>query len=175
MPVHEQQIVYHDESHLHAVLTRLSELPPLVTPGKIEVARKRLVAAARGDAFLLLGGDCAESFDDTTDQIIHQKLELLDSQARRLEVAIGRPVQIIARMAGQYSKPRSTLTETTSSGRKVSAFRGHNINGPDLADREPDPKKLLLGYWHSVAILHKVGSSRYAATTTSKCVRNEYR
>ncbi|KAG8426771.1 hypothetical protein J3459_007819 [Metarhizium acridum] len=158
-PVHELRIIYADESHLHAVLTRLSELPPLVTPARIEAARKRYAAAARGEAFLLLGGDCAESFDDTKDHIIAQKIELLYSQARRIEAATGLPVHIMARIAGQYSKPRSKLTEITSDGREVSAFRGHNVNGPAITDREPDPNRLLHGYWHSVAILHKLVST----------------
>ncbi|EFY85515.1 class II DAHP synthetase family protein [Metarhizium acridum CQMa 102] len=169
-PVHEQRIIYADESHLHAVLTRLSELPPLVTPARIEAARKRYAAAARGEAFLLLGGDCAESFDDTKDHIIAQKIELLYSQARRIEAATGLPVHIMARIAGQYSKPRSKLTEITSDGREVSAFRGHNVNGPAITDREPDPNRLLHGYWHSVAILHKLVSTGVPLATAHEAL-----
>lgn len=161
MPVHIQQVVYKDEPLLEQVLGQLSKLPAMVTPEKIETARKHYAAAARGEAFLLVGGDCAESFDDTTDHIIGQKMDLLANQAGHIESVTGIPVHATARLAGQYSKPRSQLMETTPDGRKVHAFRGHNVNGFAVSDREPDPKRLLLGYWHSLAVLHKLASSRY--------------
>ncbi|KAL2127448.1 hypothetical protein VTI74DRAFT_10701 [Chaetomium olivicolor] len=123
MPVHMQQVVYKDERLLEEVLSRLSELPPLVKPEKIEAARQLHAAAARGEAFLLVGGDCAESFDDTKDDIFGRKLGLLVNQAQYIDSVTGLPVHITARLAGQYSKPRSQLMETLPDGRQVHAFR----------------------------------------------------
>lgn len=160
MPVHAQQAVYEDDQLLEDVLSRLAGLPPLVNPDDVEAARAHYAAAARGEAFLLVGGDCAESFDDTKDHIIGQKMNLLANQARHIESTTGVTVHITARLAGQYSKPRSQLMETLPDGRQVHAFRGHNINGAAESDRKPDPKKLLHGWWHSLAVLHKLKSSR---------------
>ncbi|KAF2806141.1 class II DAHP synthetase family protein [Mytilinidion resinicola] len=164
MPIHEQGIAYPDMAHLNHVLQRLAELPPLVSPASIESAREQHAAAARGEAFLLVGGDCAESFDDIKTDIISQKVSLLANQANHIEAVTGLPVHVTGRMAGQYSKPRSQLIETLADGRRVSAFRGHNINGPDIADREPDPQRLLPGYWHSVAIMHVLSTAEKVHT-----------
>lgn len=161
MPVHAQQVVYKDQRLLEDVLDRLAGLPPLVTPDDIEVARIHHAAASRGEAFLLVGGDCAESFEDTKDDIVAQKMDLLVHQAQHIEHTTGIPVHITARLAGQYAKPRSQLMETLPDGRQVHAFRGHNINGPSISDREPNPEKLLHGWWHSLAVLHKLRSSTY--------------
>lgn len=164
MPVHEQQVVYKDEKHLDDVLERLSQLPPLVSTHRIDEARNAFKEAAHGRAFILIGGDCAESFADTTEELIRHKIELLVRQAKRLEAVNGRPVYTIGRIAGQYSKPRSKLTETLPDGRQVPAFRGHNINGAAIEDREPDPRKLMHGYWHSIAILYRIQSAEYVAS-----------
>jgi 3-deoxy-7-phosphoheptulonate synthase len=160
MPVHMQQVAYKDEELLDRSLASLSELPALVTPEAIEAAREKYLAAAQGEAFILVGGDCAENFSDVKDHIIGQKMDLLSNQAQAIESVTGIPVHITARLAGQYSKPRSQLMETLADGSQVHAFRGHNINGHALTEREPDPKRLLQGYWHSLAVLHKLASSR---------------
>ncbi|ORY10767.1 hypothetical protein BCR34DRAFT_625132 [Clohesyomyces aquaticus] len=154
MPLHEQIISYQDKNHLQNVLKRLAELPPLVSPTAIESAREDYAAAARGEAFILVAGDCAESFEDTTTHISNQKVALLISQARHFEGVMGLPVHITARMAGQYSKPRSQLLETLADGVNVFTFRGHNVNGHKIQNRTPNPDRLLQGYWHSVATLH---------------------
>jgi 3-deoxy-7-phosphoheptulonate synthase len=159
MAVHEQGIAYPDDTHLNQVLDRLSKLPPLVSPASVETAREQYAAAARGEAFLLIGGDCAESFDDIETAIISQKVSLLANQANHIEAVTGLPVHVTGRMAGQYSKPRSQLTEMLPDGCRVSAFRGHNINGSSIDDREPDPERLMRGYWHSVAIMHVLATA----------------
>ena len=171
MPIHEQQIVYQDEKHLNDVLGRLSELPPLVSTVRIDEARNAFKEAALGRAFILIGGDCAESFEDTKEELIRHKIELLIRQAKRLEAVNGRPVYSIGRLAGQYSKPRSKLTEILPDGRQVPAFRGHNINGTAIEDREPDPRKLLHGYWHSIAILHRLQSAEYVTLLNQDAMR----
>ncbi|KAK4141748.1 class II DAHP synthetase [Dichotomopilus funicola] len=162
-PTHAQQVLYPPHTHplLAITLARLADLPPLVNPSTIDTVRSNHAAAARGEAFLLVGGDCAESFDDTTDAIVGLKMDLLNRQAEVLERALGEkvPVHVTARLAGQYSKPRSQLMETLVDGRTVHAFRGHNVNGASAEDREPDPRKLLHGWWHALAVLHKLSSS----------------
>lgn len=173
MPIHMQQVIYEDEVFLKQVLARLSELPGLVSPEQIEAARKHYAEAARGESFILIGGDCAESFDDTKDHIIAQKMDLLNYQAHHIEFVTGLPVHITARLAGQYAKPRSQPMEALPDGRLVHAFRGHNINGPGLSQREPDPRRLLHGYWHSLAVLHKLTSSRYVRREPSLDVKSK--
>lgn len=155
-PVREQNIEYQNENHLSEVLEQLAKLPSLVSQSSIDAARAQYAAASRGEAFILIGGDCAENFSDIKTDIIAQKVRLLASQAHIFERKTGLPVHLTGRLAGQYSKPRSKLLEKLPDGRHVHAFRGHNINGEGIHDREPDPQRLLQGYLHALATLHLV-------------------
>ncbi|KAB8263570.1 DAHP synthetase [Aspergillus pseudonomiae] len=144
-PVIAQAVEYDDPKALESVLNTLSTLPALVSPMKIEIARNSFAAAARGEAFIIQGGDCAESFDDVRLHVIHQKIKLLQEQSHLLVQGLSLPVITVGRIAGQYAKPRSSPWETLEDGTRTHAFRGHNINGSNLGERRPDPYRLLLG------------------------------
>ncbi|KAH8600031.1 class II DAHP synthetase family protein [Bisporella sp. PMI_857] len=141
-----QDIIYPDLLKLEFVASQIRALPSLVSPGAIEDARARLEEAAKGNAFVIQGGDCAESFDDVRGDIIRLKRTLLSRQRQVLEECFHKPVIEIARIAGQYAKPRSQKFEVLSDGSVITPFKGHNINSPDTQARTPDPRRLLVGY-----------------------------
>lgn len=149
-----QAIEYPDCRELDQICALISRLAPLVLPSEIEGARKAISDVASGKAFIIQGGDCAESFDDLTTEYIAGQLDLLARQAKILSQAMGgREVIQIGRIAGQYAKPRSNPFEVLPSGEKIQAFRGHNVNSEDPKHRTPDPKRLLLGHIHAAATL----------------------
>ncbi|KAL8698654.1 MAG: hypothetical protein Q9201_006452 [Fulgogasparrea decipioides] len=154
--VYAQGVEYHDRSALDKVCRNLQGLPPLVSPARIEEARERFASAARGERFIMQGGDCAESFEDVQLDIINSKTSLLAEQAGLIESKLLLPVTCVGRIAGQYAKPRSSPTETLADGTTVLAFRGHNINGSALDQRRPDPDRLLHGYFYSAVTLNTV-------------------
>ena len=108
----QQQVGYTDTARLQGVLDEMGRLPPLVTSWEIENLRAELVKAARGDAFLLQGGDCAESFDDCRSEPIAAKLKILLQMSLVLVHGSRKPVIRVGRIAGQYAKPRSADNET---------------------------------------------------------------
>ncbi|KAF7128354.1 hypothetical protein CNMCM5793_003084 [Aspergillus hiratsukae] len=152
-PAIAQDIEYKEPLALEDVLRTVGSLPPLVSTVKIELARQHFAAAARGEAFVLQGGDCAESFQDVRPLIVQQKVQLLHEQSRLISGGLGLPVVTVGRIAGQYAKPRSSPFETLPDGSKVYSFRGENVNGFHLDERTPDPNRLLQAYFHSRATL----------------------
>ncbi|GAB5587361.1 hypothetical protein Unana1_02261 [Umbelopsis nana] len=150
-----QDVVYDDQEHFHRVLKKLNHLPPMVTPTEIEELRDQLKEAALGKRFLLQGGDCAELFDYCSQSPIESKLKVLLQMSLVLIWGARTPVVRIARMAGQYAKPRSKPTEMHE-GKEIPSFRGDNVNGFDPSDRQPDPERLLQAYFHSAATLNYV-------------------
>ncbi|RHZ55735.1 class II DAHP synthetase family protein [Aspergillus thermomutatus] len=148
-----QEIEYKEPWALEEVLSTVASLPPLVSTVKIELARQHFAAAARGEAFILQGGDCAESFQDVRPLIVQQKVQLLHEQSRLISDALGLPVVTVGRIAGQYAKPRSCPFETLADGSQVYSFRGENVNGFHPDERTPDPNRLLQAYFHSRATL----------------------
>jgi 3-deoxy-7-phosphoheptulonate synthase len=152
-PAIAQEIEYKDPLALEEVLRTVASLPPLVSPVKIELARKHFAAAARGEAFIIQGGDCAESFQDVRPLIVQQKVQLLHEQSRLISDSTGLPVITVGRIAGQYAKPRSCPFETLADGSQVYSFRGENVNGFHPDDRTPDPNRLLQAYFYSRATL----------------------
>ncbi|KAF4264364.1 hypothetical protein KXW98_001963 [Aspergillus fumigatus] len=152
-PAIAQEIEYKEPLALEEVLRTVASLPPLVSPVKIELARKHFAAAARGEAFIIQGGDCAESFQDVRPLIVQQKVQLLHEQSRLLRDSLGLPVITVGRIAGQYAKPRSCPFETLADGSQVYSFRGENVHGFHPDDRTPDPSRLLQAYFHARATL----------------------
>ncbi|MEO7734640.1 MAG: 3-deoxy-7-phosphoheptulonate synthase, partial [Kofleriaceae bacterium] len=146
----QQQVAYSDQVALARVIEEIGRLPPLVTSWEIERLRKELGRAARGEAFVLQGGDCAESFDDCRSEPIAAKLKILLQMSLVLVHGTRKPVVRIGRIAGQYAKPRSADTETRG-GVTLPAYRGDIINRDPFtpADREPDPTLLLRAYERS--------------------------
>ncbi|KAG1446216.1 hypothetical protein G6F46_011339 [Rhizopus delemar] len=150
-----QDVVYEDQAHFDRVLNKLNRLPPLVSASEIENLKKQLKDAALGNSFLLQGGDCAELFDYCSQEPIEAKLKVLLQMSLVLTWGARTPVVRIARMAGQYAKPRSNPMEMYE-GQEIHSFRGDNVNGYDPKDRKPDPERLLGAYFHSTATLNYV-------------------
>src|SRR6266581_4926653 len=145
-----QQPAYPDPQALTRVLADLSRLPPLVTSWEIENLKQQLAQAARGERFLLQGGDCSETFDDCESSAIASKLKILLQMSLVLVQGGKKRVIRLGRFAGQYAKPRSADTETRG-GVTLPSFRGDMINraGFTPEDRRPDPQLLLRAYERS--------------------------
>jgi 3-deoxy-7-phosphoheptulonate synthase len=152
-----QQPEWPDLGALDAVQKRLSTLPPLVFAGEARSLTAALARVARGEAFMLQAGDCAESFSDATAPAIRDKLKVILQMAAVLTYSSGVPVVKIGRIAGQFAKPRSSATETVG-GVVLPSFRGHIVNddAPDPAARVPDPERMIAAYHQSAATLNLV-------------------
>src|SRR3954463_14517417 len=122
-----QQVGYGNQVRLDQVLTQMARLPPLVTSWEVETLRAELAKPARGEAFLLQGGDCAESFDDCRSEPIAAKLKILLQMSLVLVHGTRKQVVRIGRIAGQYAKPRSADVETRGNV-TLPAYRGDIIN-----------------------------------------------
>lgn len=146
---------YPDPKPLAKATAELNRMPPLVTPNEILKLKAHLADVARGEAFLLQGGDCAELFDYCNQSAIESKIKLLLQMSLVLIWGANKRVVRIGRMAGQYAKPRSSPTENVG-GRQVPCFRGDILNGFDLEERELDPGRLVKAYHHSAATLNYV-------------------
>jgi 3-deoxy-7-phosphoheptulonate synthase len=152
-----QQPQWPDPEELRRVTAELSRAPELVTAAECDRLRERMAAVARGEAFLLQGGDCAETFDGTTTGAIHGKLKTLLQMAVILTYAASVPVVKLGRMAGQYAKPRSKPVETRGAT-TLPVYRGDAVNGQEFtaAARRPDARRLRRMYEASAATLNLV-------------------
>ena len=126
-----------------------------MTPTEICKLKGSLRDVALGKAFLLQGGDCAELFDYCEENSIGSKIKLLLQMSLVLVYGGKKSVVRIARMAGQYAKPRSSPTEVVN-GQRIPSFRGDILNGYDLAERRLDPGRLVLAYYHSASTLNYI-------------------
>ena len=146
---------YPDAQRLHAVEEMLSSRPPLVFAGEAQSLQQRLGAVANGEAFLLQGGDCAESFAEFSANNIRDSFKVLLQMAVVLTYGASMPVVKIGRMAGQFAKPRSAPTEVID-GVELPSYRGDMINGMSFSadERLPDPRRLLRVYEQSSATLN---------------------
>jgi 3-deoxy-7-phosphoheptulonate synthase len=138
-----------------AVVRGLAGLPPLVLAAECDQLKERLAAVARGEAFLLQGGDCAETFAGTTTDSIRGKFQTLLQMAVVLTYAASVPVVKVGRMAGQFGKPRSAATEVRD-GLELPVYRGDAVNGIEFTpeSRTPDPGRLLQAYHCASATLN---------------------
>ena len=148
-----QQPEYSDATALEHALHTVRALPPLVSHGEINTLRGHLAKAARGKAFLLQGGDCAERFADCSKSTIEAKLKILLQMSLVLTWGARIPVIRVGRMAGQYAKPRSSNTETID-GQEMPSYRGDIVNGIQKESRNADPERLVNAYHHSAATLN---------------------
>src|SRR5580692_1519808 len=146
---------YADEAALREVETTLRRYPPLVFAGEARRLQERLAAVAAGKAFLLLGGDCAESFAEFHPNNIRDMFKVLLQMAVVLTFGGGVPVVKVGRMAGQFAKPRSSDVEKQGEV-TLPSYRGDIINGIefDAVAREPDPSRLIQAYSQSAATLN---------------------
>jgi 3-deoxy-7-phosphoheptulonate synthase len=151
----EQQPDWPDRAELERVVKALSSVPPLVFAGEARNLTHRLAQVARGEAFLLQAGDCAESFDTFSADSIRDKLRVILQMAVVLMYSSGVPIVKVGRIAGQYGKPRSSATETDGAI-VLPAFRGHIVNDIAFSEtaRRPDPERLLTAYQQSAATLN---------------------
>ena len=146
---------YPDVQALNTVEDELSHLPPLVFAGEARRLTSALGEVAKGNAFLLQGGDCAESFKEFSADNIRDTFRLILQMAVILTFAGGRPVVKVGRIAGQFGKPRSSAIETIGDV-TLPSYRGDNINGMEFTPeaRIPDPQRLLKAYHQSSATLN---------------------
>ncbi|UWQ13007.1 3-deoxy-7-phosphoheptulonate synthase class II [Aliiroseovarius sp. M344] len=146
---------YTDAAKLAEVEAQLAKYPPLVFAGEAMRLRTLLGRASRGEAFLLQGGDCAESFSDFSADGIRDTFKVMLQMAMVLTFGAKVPVIKVGRMAGQFAKPRSAPTETVG-GVELPSYRGDIINELDFteASRIPDPQKMLQAYTQAAATLN---------------------
>ncbi len=146
---------YTDQAALNAVEAQLSKYPPLVFAGEARSLKKQLAAASRGEAFLLQGGDCAESFDQFSADGIRDTFKVMLQMAMVLTYGAKVPVIKVGRMAGQFAKPRSAPTEVKD-GVELPSYRGDIINELDFTPeaRIPNPGKMLQAYTQAAATLN---------------------
>ncbi|GGO53135.1 3-deoxy-D-arabinoheptulosonate-7-phosphate synthase [Roseovarius pacificus] len=146
---------YTDPAALAEVEARLSHYPPLVFAGEARRLKRELGAASRGEAFLLQGGDCAESFEQFSADAIRDTFKVMLQMAMVLTYGAKVPVVKVGRMAGQFAKPRSAPTETVD-GVELPSYRGDIINELAFTEqaRIPDPNKMLQAYTQAAATLN---------------------
>lgn len=150
-----QQPDWPDDGALGAALAEIAAQPPLVFAGEIRALREQLGEVAAGKAFLLQGGDCAETFAAFTADGIRDKLKVVLQMAVVLTYGARLPVVKVGRIAGQFAKPRSKPTETVD-GTELPAYRGDAVNAVDFTTdaRTPDPDRLVRMYHQSASTLN---------------------
>jgi 3-deoxy-7-phosphoheptulonate synthase len=152
-----QQPSWQDSEVFNASVKELSALPPLVFAGEVDILRERLAAAAQGKAFLLQGGDCAETFEGATADKISARVKTILQMAVVLTYGAAMPVIKMGRMAGQFAKPRSSNDETRD-GVTLPAYRGDIVNGYDFTpeSRAHDASRMLRAYPTSASTLNLI-------------------
>jgi 3-deoxy-7-phosphoheptulonate synthase len=147
-----QQPSWPDEHELRRVSRVLSAKPPLVVTNEVDQLRERLAAVARGEAFLLQGGDCAETFENSTQADIAGKVRVLLQMAVVLTYGASMPVVKLGRVAGQYAKPRSSDIDAFG----FQSYRGDMVNAleQDHELRRPDPNRILQAYSTAASTLN---------------------
>ena len=148
---------YPDPAALAAVEREIAGYPPLVFAGEARTLRQRLAAVSRGEAFLLQGGDCAESFAEFSPDAIRDTFRVLLQMAVALTHGASLPVVKVGRIAGQFGKPRSSAIEEKD-GVTLPSYRGDNINGMAFTEesRTPDPQRLLKAYGQAASTLNLI-------------------
>ena len=153
----KHQPQYPDPEAVQAAVQYLRKMPPLVFAGEADELKKLLGAASRGEAFVLQGGDCAESFAESTAERIRAKIRTILQMAVVLMYGASVPVVKIGRMAGQFAKPRSKPIEARG-GVELASYMGDAVNGVEFtpAAREPNPQRLVQAYQYSAATLNLI-------------------
>ena len=156
-----------DKAGYDTVIAKLSKVPPLVQPSECDRLIELLAAAGRGERFIVQGGDCAERFVDCEPERIAKQFEVLAQMSALIQAHTSTPGVTIARLAGQYGKPRSKPKENVEGFGELYSFKGDNINGYEPKDRKWDARRLLEGYWHSAATLNYVRSLKASDAATA--------
>ena len=151
----KQQPVYEDKEELKRVEKELSTFPPLIFAGEARNLKESLALAGKGEAFIIQGGDCAESFGAFNADTIKNLFKLILQMSVVIAYSSGKPIVKIGRLAGQFAKPRSSDFEEKN-GIKLPSYRGDIIN--DIAftteARKPDPHRMIKAYYHSAATMN---------------------
>ena len=157
---------YEDEKHLNMVLNKIKSFPPLVFAGETRHLKQQLAEVVDGKAFLLQGGDCAESFAEFNPDNIRDYFKLMLQMSLVLTYSASLPVVKLGRIAGQFSKPRSAPTEKQGD-KELPSYLGDNINGIDFTEkaRKPDPKRLFKAYSQSASTLNSVSYTHLTLPT----------
>jgi len=152
---HPQAFTYPDTMHLSRIIEQLHQKKPLVYIKEIKQLKRLLAKASRGQAFILQGGDCAESFNDSRPAIVRAQLNLMFNMAKKLAAHVNKPIIPIGRIAGQYAKPRSSPHEIQQ-GMTLPSYRGDLFNASpfDEKARIPNPERLLKGYYSAAQTLN---------------------
>ena len=153
----KHQPAWPKQDELDAAVSYLRSLPPLIFAGEADFLMQQMGQAERGEAFVLMGGDCAESFADSGAQRIRMRIRTLLQMAVVLTYGASVPVVKIGRMAGQYAKPRSNPMETFG-GVTLPSYMGDAVNGHEFTEeaRVPDPHRLIEAYARSVSTLNLI-------------------
>jgi 3-deoxy-7-phosphoheptulonate synthase len=153
----KQQPRWPDTAAAAAVSRELQSVPPLVFAGEVDLLRERLARVASGKAFLLQGGDCAETFQGATADNIRNRVKTILQMAVVLTYGASMPIVKMGRMAGQFAKPRSSDDETRD-GVTLPAYRGDIVNGYDFTEesRTPNPARMLQGYHTAASTLNLI-------------------
>lgn len=153
----KQMPAYQDEQELKRSFKELKNYPPLVTSWEVLALKRQIAEAAKGNAFLLQGGDCAETFENVSSPQIVNLLKVLLQMSLVLIHETKIPVIRVGRLAGQYAKPRSNDTEVVN-GKEIQIYRGDLVNGfmADEDIRLPDPRRLIDGYQKAAMTLNFV-------------------
>ncbi|NIH53103.1 3-deoxy-7-phosphoheptulonate synthase [Lysinibacter cavernae] len=153
----KQQPTWPDAAAVAAASEEIASLPPLVFAGEVDRLRDRVASAARGEAFMLMGGDCAETFAGATADQIRNRVKTLLQMAVVLTYGASMPVIKVGRMAGQFAKPRSNDFETRGDV-TLPAYRGDIVNGYDFTpeSRAANPERLVRGYHTAASTLNLI-------------------
>jgi len=164
---------YPDKKELDKVLDKIGTFPPLVFAGETRHLKSQLADVVDGKAFLLQGGDCAESFAEFNPDNIRDTFKLMLQMSLVLTYSASLPVVKVGRIAGQFSKPRSAPTENKD-GIELPSYLGDNINGMEFTDkaRVPDPKRLFKAYSQSAATLNLIRAFCHGGFADLKNVHN---
>ena len=152
-----QDIFYKDKNDLNTVLDEINKYSPLIFAGEVETLKKDIIKASKGESFLLMGGDCAETFREFKTENIMNSYRILLQMTMIFMYSMSKPVIKIGRMAGQFAKPRSDIYETIDNITLYS-YRGDIINREDFNEksRTPDPKLMLKAYSQSAQTMNLI-------------------
>ena len=152
---------YPDPSQLNSIEARLHLASPVIAIDDALLLRQAMTGLAEGRGFLLQGGDCAESFDDPVAEQVAGIVGLFDDMAEKIQAAVSGPLIEVARIAGQFAKPRSAQTETNE-GEALPAYRGDIVNGIefDALSRRADPQRMIRAHMQSVGTAASLAAAR---------------
>ena len=173
-----QQPVYASLQKLSEKLSVLAQLPALIKISELHNLKSKIASASKGDKLILNIGDCAEPFSDCKDSILSQKIKSYSDYSEKLKNISGKSVVLIGRIAGQYTKPRSEPYELVNQGighlEKIQIYRGDLVNTFDYSEREPDPNKLIEGYYKSATISNYIRLSGIELFTSHEALHINY-